>query len=421
MKNHLFAEDTCNVVMAIGFSLFGGLLLGALIRTGFLTGPLYGDETHFFSSTVSLIPFRLGKLDTLSEISSPTFFIAFSYALQLLGRSIVWCRLLVLLTLFGCVWGYHRTAAEIVRKSGSPRVFVHITWILLLTFPYFVGSGVYYYTDIPALFFTILAFGAHEKGRTGMAILWSTLALHCRQYVVFIPLGMTAFALWQWSRGGGRKSLLLAVAWLLPVLTFVPYLLFWGGFSPIVRNSPRLVELPLVMPWHVTYLAAACGLYLLPLTIWLGWRRWSVGKFAWVVAALLLFFIFPPRPNVFYELTGSSIRTLGFLDSALRSLFGAWGETALLAGGMGAAAVLHYELLIRGCQEDGDAFKWMVAAFWVMNAFSHLAWEKYLLPVLPLLYFLALRHPEAVRFGCSTRHESWSKTGTADSTPAVAA
>ena len=407
--------------MALGFSLFGGLLLGALVRTGFLTGPLYGDETHFFSSTISLIPSRLGNLDTLKELSSPSFFIAFSFALQLLGKSIVWCRLLVLLTLFGCAWGYHRTAAEIVRKSGSPRVSVHITWILLLTFPYFVGSGVYYYTDIPALFFAILAFGAHEKGKTGMAILWSTLALHCRQYLVFIPLGMTAFALWQWLRGGGRKSLLLAVAWLLPMLTFIPYLLFWGGLSPMIRNNPRLAELPLVMPWHVTYLAAACGLYLLPLAIWLGWRRWSVGKFAWVVTALLLFSIFPPRSNVFYGLTGSSFPTLGFLDIALRGLFGARGETALLAGGMGAAAVLHYELLVRGRQEDGNSLKWMVAAFWVMNLFSHLAWEKYLLPVLALLYFLALRHPETTRFGCPTRPESWREAGTADSTPGAAA
>jgi len=69
-------------------------------------------------------------------------------------------------------------------------------------------------------------------------------------------------------------------------------------------------------------------------------------------------------------------------------------ESAVLFLGMGLAAVLHYELFVRCRQREAAPLRWMLPAFWTMNLFSHLACEKYLLPVLPVAYLLCLYRSE---------------------------
>ncbi|MHC4479536.1 MAG: hypothetical protein ACYS8K_05365 [Planctomycetota bacterium] len=392
-RQWLNSDSARRGLSAVGWALFALLALGALAHSGFLTGPLYGDEAHFFPSTVELVPFRIARLEAFSELSSPTFFIAFSYVLQVLGRRIFWCRLVVFLCLVGCAFAYRRTAAQVARRAGSLPAAAPLTWILLLTFPYVVGCGVYYYSDVPGLLFALLAYGACARGRTLRGVLWATLALHCRQYFVFIPVGAGAAEAWSYLRTRDGAALRRGALWLVPILSFVPYLLLWGGPSPMRHLDPRLAELPAIMPWHVTYLLAACGLYLLPIAAATSLGTWHWPKAAWCGAALALFCLFPPRPNLYFELIDAPITTLGFLDVALRTGLGPTLELIVLGAGATLAAALHYELLVRAWRRSAGAFPWMIAAFWAMNLFSHLTWEKYLLPLLPLLYLGALRHP----------------------------
>jgi hypothetical protein len=384
----------------------------ALVRSHFLMGPLYGDEKHFFPNTLSLIPFRMEKLKTFRELSSPAFFVAFSYVLQALGRNVAWCRLLVLLSLVGCAIVYRSLALKVARRSGAAPAAAPASLILLLTFPYFVGCGIYYYTDIPALFFALLAYSAHERQKTGGAVLWATLALHCRQVYVFLPLAVGAFEAWRWWRTRERQALSRAALWLVPVASLLPYVLLWHAPTPMRIVNPRLADLPAIMPWHLAYMLAACGLYLLPLAILSGGRHWSWGKLGCVAAGVAFFIAFPPRPNLYFQLVAAPIATLGFLDSALRALVGGKVEMVILAAGAGSAAALHYELLFRSHDDHRDAFKWIIAAFWFVSLFDHLAWDKYILPVLPLLYLAALRHPAICPAGApaeaGTTGELWS-------------
>ena len=379
-------------VHLLGWGLFAVLVLIALVRSGFMLGPLYGDETHFFPSTVGLIPFRPVKLYAFREISSPTFFIAFSYVLQVLGRRVFWCRLIVLGCLVGCAFAFRAAGRRAADSAGTPRVFVGVGWALLLAFPYFVGCGVYYYTDVPALLFGLLAVGACEKGRTGRAAAWAALALHCRQYFVFIAAGAAAHEALTWWQTRDRAALKRMAIWTLPVLTYLPYVALWGGASSMEAIDPRQAALPLVRPWHVTYMFAACGLYMLPAALAVAASRWNWRKAAFMALAVAAFLVFPPRPNLYYRLIESPIETLGLADSGLRALLGQTGALAVLAVGMAVGAALHYELLFRG-GPSGRPLALMIAAYWGMNLFSHLAWDKYLLPVMPLLYLAALRQP----------------------------
>ncbi len=389
-------QRTARLIDRAGWVLFALLLAVALVRSRLLTAPLYGDERHFLPSTVALAPFTPEKLAGFRELASPTFFIACSYVVHVLGANVAWLRLLVLASLLACVLVFRRAAREAAERAGAAPAFGALAWALLLTFPYLVGCGVYYYSDVPALLFAVLAVRDRLRGRTATALLYAALALHCRQYYAFIPAAMVAAEGWRWLRRRDGQALARAALWTLPIISFMPYVLFWGGPSPMRAIDPRLEALPAVQPWNAAFLLAACGLYLLPVSVYLGRRRWGALKIGCVVAALAFFAAFPPRPNLYYEIIGSPIRTLGVLDAALRALLGDGGALAALALGMASAAVLHYELLGRSGGGGGD-LKWMLAAFWAMNLASHLAWEKYLLPVLPLLYLLALRHPSVRR------------------------
>jgi hypothetical protein len=384
---------------AAALAFFATLVLIALVRTEFLTGPLYGDEKHFFPSTVALVPFRFEKLASLKELSSPTFFVAVSFVLSLLGPNIVWCRLLVLGALIGCVTLYRRSARAAARELGLPPLVAPLSLVLLLTFPYLVGCGVHYYTDVPALLFGLLSFSAYRRGRTVPAVLWAVLAVHCRQFFMFIPAGASAAEGWRWLGTRDRRALGRAALWLLPVGTLLPYIVLWGGPSPLLGLDPRMAALPAVQPRHVTYLFGAAGLYLLPLGLGAAALGWNRTKAACCAAAVLLFCVFPPRPNLYYQIMGAPIRTLGVLDSALRNALGHRAALVALAAAVVVAAALHYELFARARTAQRGGAKWMIAAFWGMNLFSHLTWDKYLLPVLPLLYLTALRHPAARRLG----------------------
>jgi len=105
---------------ALSLVLFGALLFVALVRSGFLLGPPYEDERHFFPSALGLIPLDVSKLEYFEEVSSPTFFIAVSFLLGLLGEHLFWCRLMVLLCLVGCVYVYRSLSREVARSLNLP-------------------------------------------------------------------------------------------------------------------------------------------------------------------------------------------------------------------------------------------------------------------------------------------------------------
>ncbi|MFC2171766.1 hypothetical protein ACFLU6_03935 [Acidobacteriota bacterium] len=393
------------VLEILSLVIFAGLLLGALIHTEFLAGPYYGDEARFFRATLDLIPFSIEKIAAIKEPSAPTFYLVFSFLIQITGNQIAWCRLIVLACLVGSVLTYRAAALEVTRRHDCPRALAPLSLMLLLTFPYLIGCGVVYYSDVPALFFLLLACRAWLAGKTGRTVLWSALALHCRQFAVFFPAGALAFELWRAWRTRDRKKLWWAWIWLIPPITLMPYAL--AGRNPFLLRSgnPASPFLPFVKPWQVSYLLAVCGLYLLPLAVILGRRRWGWKKLASVSAGLMFFFVFMPRPNVYFEISDTPIRTLGFMDRALQAACGRTGEMFILAGGMILAMVLHCEIFVQpraGPALDSQVisgtarhrgFPWMIMAFWGVNLFGTVVWDKYLLLVLPFIFLAALTHP----------------------------
>ena len=371
-----------------------GAIATALAVTRLLTVAPYGDEWHFFPSTLALTPFTFSRLSAFQELSSPTFFIAFSYVLQVAGSHIEWCRALIFVSLCVSIHVYRRLAAQISADAGGPAWAADVSLLLLMTFPYLLVCGVFYYTDVPAMLFGVLAYRAFEERRSWQAVAWSTLALHCRQFMIFVPAAMAFVELWrarQSPASWGRVAM-----WSIPLLTYAPYLIMWRDVSPMRAVYPQLTALPVANPMHVAYLLAASGFYLLPLAARLAWRRWTWTKVLAVLLAAAWIAIAPPERNAFFALIDRPITTLGLVDSALSWLGSPALRTGMLAAGAGMAAALQFELLAR-TPESTLTLRVLLVAFWVMNAFSHLTWDKYLLPVLPFIYLMALTHPAMSR------------------------
>lgn len=362
----------------------------ALGSVQFFLAPPSGDEARFLASTVHLVPLSPTTVAGFSEISSPTIFIVFALLAQWTGAGLASFRVVVFACFCLFLWQYQRLTRLPARDAGTSAGTAAVMASLLLTFPYLIFCGARFYTDVPAMMFGMLSYQAFRHRRLGWAVVWATLALHCRQFMIFVPLGLAAAELVRsrpsaraWARG----------AWLLavPIASYVPYLILWRDVSPMRTVYPPLEQLPVVVPAHISYLFASAGVYLLPLALWLAARRWTPAKLGWVVAAAGWVLLFPPRPNLYFALLGTPITTLGLVDSVLDGFMRGSAKTSAFAVGAAIAAALHFELLTR-IRPREHALSCLIVAFWATTLFTHLAWDKYLLPVLPFLYLAALTH-----------------------------
>jgi hypothetical protein len=109
-----------------------------------------------------------------------------------------------------------------------------------------------------------------------------------------------------------------------------------------------------------------------------------------------LFWLTVPRPNP--EVLNLPVKTLGYLDIALASIFG------------DHKAIPYFLLWILGCLVLYEVFQverrepqrlilYSIFGFFIMNIFAHMVWDKYLLMVLPLVFLsLARGHAKSVAF-----------------------
>lgn len=191
--------------------IIGMTVLAAIAYTRFFTRPIYGDEGHFFANTLTLLPLSLQRLEHFDEFSSPTFFIPFAFLLKWTSASIVWCRLVVFVCFCVTLSRYARLAERHGRAWNASAAATPWTLLLLLTFPYFFSCGVYFYTDVPAMMFGLLTYEAFAQRRLLQAALWATLALHCRQFMIFVPLGLAACEVFRYRHALLAHSRQLAV------------------------------------------------------------------------------------------------------------------------------------------------------------------------------------------------------------------
>ena len=365
-----------------------------LWRMHWLQFPLDRDEEHLWPTSLlfshSLIP-PLHTLRDYAELNTPLPFLIFGQIQRLFGHGLVLSRYLnltlsaALVVLIGFV-------------HGRPTRTSALSVLGLILFPYYLGVATHAYTDILAAFLSTLGIWMHLRRRYAAAALCWMLAIASRQYMVAFPLGVAAYELIASASESGRLRFTWRASWMCPLaaaLSLLAWICFFGGLAPgtaIAHQRPSSVVANRFFVDHALYFLACIGAYYcLPEAILFGVTspRSPESPAGWRLCAMLAillaaaFVAFPPIRNVGFAIEW---HTMGYLDIAARWMLNdLWRVVLLYAFALWA--------VVRFSTTRNTLPIWLLAANALVMTKAHIAWDKYALPMLCVLWLLALTAP----------------------------
>ena len=357
------------IVFAIGAAYAAALLYLDLLRF-----PVRADELHFWPTTLALFERGFPSLEQLrnyNELSTPLPFLIFGSLEAAFHGGIVvgrWINLAVSLALLALIVAAGRFSLPALLCAAG-----------LIAFPYFLPVSTHLYTDIIATALAVAGVALHGSGRYGWSALAFVLAIASRQLAVAFPLALVAHeALRQWRAGVFRFDW----AWAAPLfaaLTFGGWVLFFGGLAPATALAQQSLDMGRWYPNHALYFLTTIGLYFVVVEAVLFRSLDGLRKRAWasVVLALVVavaFLAFPPLANV-----NTITDTMGYLDRVTRLVLGDTARMMLYALFAALACLRFRPFSLGGLVLYANAGLMLKA---------HVAWDKYALPVLAVLWLL---------------------------------
>jgi hypothetical protein len=279
--------------------------------------------------------------------------------------------------------------------STKPWLSIYATAALALS-PYYLGTSLYYYTDIPCLFAMMVALTLYLSDRPLGGAIAAGAAVLTRQYSVFLPV---AYVLTSMIMGKGRRRWRDLGRWTMLVLPFamlVPLIVLWKGISPQNHLREIVRQSGYVHPEFVNYLVLATGVYSLPLAILRTREIFQRQRLLTVGLLTPLFWLAIPRPNP--EVMNPLVKTLGYLDIALSKTFGDHKTIPYFLLWVLGCLIL-YEVFQIERYEAKKLILFAIVGFFLMHLFAPSVWDKYLLMVLPLVFLSLVRgHAKPVGF-----------------------
>lgn len=355
------------------------LYAGIVYWTDCLGFPPQKDELHYWPTSLSFsevwIP-TLEQLRSYNELSTPLAFVTFGWIEHLFHGGISVGRFLNLLLSFAIV-------CLIGLPKGRPTSTSVLSAIGILSFPYFLGTSTHLYTDIIAALFAVLGVAAHRRRSYSLAALFFILGIASRQYILAFPAAIAVYELFHFRRGVETRVAAL-VSPCVAASTIAGWVFFFGGPAPLMAIQEQGVvtaDIFRVFPDHSLYFLATVGAYfVLPEAIL--FRRLpsvpSQKKVILITVILaVLFLLFPPLHNTNYP-----IATMGFLDKAAHLFFPDF-----------IRLLLFFALALATCiRFRRPSFTSLIVfANAAIMIKAHVAWDKYALPLLVVLWFLSSR------------------------------
>lgn len=330
--------------------------------------PYPGDESRFIeTSKLFGRGLTLDLLRHYPEMSGPLPFALFGWWGAAFGYSLAAMRVCALA--IGCasllmLYVFWRSVVE-------ARLAV-LAGVGLCLNPYMATMSLFVYTDMPALLCGLAALAAGLRGWAGAMGLALAAAMLCRQYMLFLAAGLAAYFAFQrqWRSASACTAALIPLAALMAL---------WGGMAP--DSWMRGEYTSGGTRFHPSFLigyVAQIPIYLAPFLIaWRGW--WKQDR--WVFLASGVYWLFPVRAPEASKKIG--IETVGMLDRLMPAV----ARDAVYWFGFLAGLMLLREMLRAARERGGYAMlaACVTAAFLAVMPWSYLYWEKYLLPVLPVI------------------------------------
>ena len=264
--------------------------------------------------------------------------------------------------------------------------------LLIVINPYFFGAGVFVFTDMLTILFCLAAVISFLKDGVTLYIIFSTLAILCRQYAVIIPIAVIIFFLISFI----RKKPINRFYLLGSLLTFLPLIflfLFWGNILPesgiekwIIPNSSfyNLDYIDTYVTFSIVYIFPFALVFLRKARI-----KYSNLTIAIIITIALSFF--PVKPSM-ATLVLTDFETVGFVHQAISEFFGynSIGLKIILWIFLFIGCYINVEILKRlyiEIKEKRLDRKIILVLLWILflliMPFSYQVWEKYLTMILP--------------------------------------
>ncbi|WP_028315912.1 hypothetical protein [Desulfatibacillum aliphaticivorans] len=358
--------------------------------TGFYHIPVH-DEVHFLEA-IKLFgaEISLHSLASYNETSGPLPFVLYGLWGRLFGFGAPALRFLSLLLGFTALGLVHYFLYNVIenKKQALAAAF------LFAANPYTMALTVLIYTDMAALAFLFAAMIAAKEEKPWLYGFCMALALISRQFFIFFPLAVGVAALLrlvvnrQWA---AYKMALASIISTFPLLLLM--IVVWGGLCP--ENAAKAAWVDGMTGFHPRFAilyTSLTAVYVLPLLVVRAreiYQPWIVG---FSLAASVLYWIFPPGASPsglqfglvftgFFHRLICLVSSAGWFYHAVMFLFFLVGAPLALG---------FFREAGRGILERKFDVIFLInlslVLFYATMPFSYLAWEKYLLPALPLAY-----------------------------------
>ena len=359
----------------------------------------WGDERHYLE-TVRTFGRDMG-VETLrtypGELAPPLAFALYAWWGRLVGFELPRLRVLSLLIAFLTVLAVHALARRVLRDERDALLAA----LFFLLHPYTIGLGVFVFNDMLAILFGVLLAIGVAAGHPGLIVLGSAAGLMTRQYLAFLTAAAVVYYAIRWVRWRRSGDLAALGGLAVSCLPLAGMMLFWRGLGPDTGTrayylsggfSFKAEALTLYVTQLFTYL---CPLLFFRLSSWMGrsWRWW-----AWVGGGSLAYWLAPIRPARVQ--VAARVDAIGLLHRALRATVGRLGVGAVdvvfwVAFGLGLSVLLTVvrDVVFRRGAGWPDARTFLglaVLCFLAVMPFSYMHWEKYFMPLLPLVAVLVL-------------------------------
>jgi hypothetical protein len=341
------------------------------------------DELHFWPTALRFSEFWFPPIEllrTYDELNTPLPFMMFGWLERIFHGGIATGRWL------NVACALAQMAIIIFAGRGSTQR-IALACLGLMVFPYFIGVSVHLYTDAIACLFTLAGVWLWRRERWLLCAVAFTFAIASRQYMLAFPASLALFGLVTMRRPHAM--------WIAPAcatLTIVGWILLFGGLAPaneVERQQLVTSDLFRIVPHNALYFLTAVGAWYVVPELILGVSRLAQFRvtrtklIAVIVGVTTACIVAPPIRN----LPPYTIDNMGMFDRGLRTLTldTDWLRVAII-GALALLPILRFH-------------RWSIALVFVaVNALmmmkAHFMWDKYAMPLIIVLWFLAADTPD---------------------------
>jgi len=360
-------------------------------------GVLYQDEFHYLPTAVFFSHEPVPSIDLLksyNELNTPLPFILGGWVVNIFGENIQYLRLLTygvsFLLLMTFIWS---------APGNSKRFFLCLAG--LMVFPNYYLCSVYYYTDIFAMISVLAGIVAYLKRAHLAGLLFFVAAISCRQYMLAFPAAIVAYEfleLLKKSSGLNQflKNIFTDKTWIfysLAVLSIIPWVLLWNGPAPAAVMAEQHYDSNKIINYNFGFViyASVClaVYYVIPEVLLSGKIRYFIDYprnyprlfIALIAIVITLITFFPARQAFNPYFTWPY---LGYIDQLFMTI-GITGFVKQICFG-----ILMLITLMRFISPYFNLASCIVAINLLLLGKAQLSWDKYSLPMIMTLWFLAM-------------------------------